>query len=214
MPTGMKRKSVTKPRKIEARIQRLEDLQEILNLQERYHFYLGMYDIGKVVECFAQNHPEVSAQISDRGKFVGIGKIRQVFENMQRAFNTKPGFMGHVMGLNPVVEINPDGRTATGLWYGFGPHSLPAPVTEQVTPMWLCGKYEMDYIKEDNRWKFLHLRFFLIFRTPYDQGWVKESEAPRVDPNNLPDECSSRHMPYDVNRVNAFLPGPPEKVVV
>ena len=30
-----------------------------------------------------------------------------------------------------------------------------------------------EYIKENNIWKFKKMHFYLIFRTPLDEGWVK-----------------------------------------
>ena len=35
------------------------------------------------------------------------------------------------------------------------------------------GTYENEYIKEDGKWKILHLRFDDIFLSPYEEGWAK-----------------------------------------
>lgn len=39
---------------LEARVRRLEDIQEIEHLQKRYQFHFGMMeDIDKIMDCFS-----------------------------------------------------------------------------------------------------------------------------------------------------------------
>lgn len=200
-------------KELEERIRRLEDIQDIKNLQARFQFYLGMLDADKIVECFARKEAGVSCEIGDRGVYLGIKQIRELFQSMQKVFKEKPGKMGHIMDMNSVIEVDKGGKTAVGLWYGFGPLSLPEttdPDKRDLTAMWIFGKYDMKYIKEDGKWKFLNFRFVLIFRTPFDQGWIKDPEALRLKFSNKPDKSPTKHMPYNPDIFNEFLPGPPD----
>lgn len=195
-----------------ARIQRLEDIQEIVNLQARYQFYFGMLDVDKIMDCFSKDIT-VSSELGDRGKYVGFDLIRKTFQDKLDASRARPGIMGNMMVVNPVIEVDEDGLTAAGLWYAFGPISVPFTTEDNLTPMWLFGKYNVKYIKEDGVWKFLHLRFFLIFRTTFDQGWVKQAEAIHKTgfSSSQPDTLATQHKPYNPSIFNEFLPGPPER---
>jgi len=201
-----------KVKRLEERCRRLDDIEEITNLQERYHFYLGMLDVDNIMELFSKQNENVYAEIGDRGKYVGLEKIREVFSNMRQTYEKTPGFMGHIMGLNPVIEVDKDGKTASGLWYGFGPLSLPGLNSNQLEQQWLFGKYDVKYIKEDGEWKILNLHFFLIFRTSFHEGWLKQQETRRVKFNADPSSPASRHNPYNPRQINTFLPGPPERI--
>jgi len=54
-----------------------------------------------------------------------LEKINEVFTKMRNAHERFPGHMGHIMGVNPVIEVDKSGKTAECLWYAFGPLSMP-----------------------------------------------------------------------------------------
>ena len=201
--------------RLEAKVQRLEDIEEIHNLMYRYFFYFANHSDRIENELFSQTNPNVYAIIGDRGKYTGIDKIKEIFGAMRETYLKVPGFMGFIIGMNPVIEVAKDGKTAQGLWYGFGPHVMPGLDTNELTQKWLFGKYVMEYVKEDDGWKILGLTFLCIFRTSYEKGWLKEQETKRVKfaakPSQTSDEVNTHH-PYDPTIVNPFLPNPPERI--
>ncbi len=70
----------------------------------------------------------------------------------------------------------------------------------------------MDYVKEDGKWKFLHLRWYITFNTPFEKGWLYQQavNSARVPPYYPPDKESTHFMPYSPYRINYILPKPPE----
>ena len=73
----------------------------------------------------------------------------------------------------------------------------------------------MEYVKEDEEWKFLKLNYRQTFDTPYDMGWVKHPTFPAGDPmerppERRPDSPPTYHRPYDPDGMNIFEPPPPE----
>jgi hypothetical protein len=79
------------------------------------------------------------------------------------------------MQLSGIVDVDPDGKTAKGRWYGFGPHAIPV---DGIRATWSFGVYENEYIKENGKWKIKKLHYNAIFSTLYEDGWVKTPLLP------------------------------------
>jgi hypothetical protein len=83
-----------------------------------------------------------------------------------------PGVFLHIlMPTAGVVDLNMDGKTAKGRWYGFFLGAMPRPV--ETKALIGCGIWENEYIKENGIWKFKKLFWNDIFCSPLDEGWVK-----------------------------------------
>lgn len=195
-----------------SKLQRVEDIQEINNLQHRYLYGFGMLDVDAIMECFSHD-PNVTMELGNKGKYAGWETIKQTFQDKLNDSKSRPGVMGNLMAMSPVIEIDEGGKTASGLWYAFGPISVPYKNNE-LTAMWLFGKYEVKYVKEDGKWKFHNLHFVLIFRTTVNDGWVKVPECIHQLglSHALKEENTSPHKPYNPDIFNEFLPGPPKPV--
>lgn len=188
--------------KLEAEVGKLRDTLEIYNLQSRYNFLIGM-NLGDRVpeEVFARTDPDVSFEIGDVGRWEGIESIKRVFGKLTKV----PGKMGLIMAIQPLVHIAEDGKTARGQWMGFGPTALPeqtsAEAESELTAFWMCGKYDMHYIKESGIWMIKKLLFAYAFVTPFDKGWV-EQPMPKAygsflkQPGGEPDKPPSNFYPF------------------
>ncbi|MFC1942194.1 nuclear transport factor 2 family protein, partial [Chloroflexota bacterium] len=121
----------------------------------------------EVIELFSDD-PATSVEINDSGVFVGKESIKRFF---WRDDKISPHFLHVLMQVNEVINIDPDGKTAKGRWYGFGPHAIPT--DGEVQAAFSCGIYENDYVKENSKWKFKKILWSRIFYTPYEDGWVK-----------------------------------------
>lgn len=181
---------------------RLRDTLDIYNLQSRYNFLIGM-NLGDRVpeEVFAKTDPDVSFEIGDVGRWEGIDSIRRVFGKLTKV----PGKMGLIMAIQPLVHVDEDGKSAKGQWMGFGPTALPeqvAPETDpELTAFWMCGIYDMEYIKEDTGWMIKKLLYSYAFVTPFDKGWVKQPMPNNYgsflkQPGGEPDKPPSNFHPY------------------
>jgi acetyl esterase/lipase len=154
--------------RLEAEVTAAEDLAAIKRLQRIYGFYVdkGMWeDLGSFfTEDAVANYPA--------GIFVGHDSIRQ-----HLFMNVGGGKMGEIglgnnrlynhMNIQPVVHLDPGGRTAKGRWRAFATFgSLGRGAT------WAEGVYEMQYAKVNGVWKFSRLDYYSGFGAPYATGWA------------------------------------------
>ncbi len=198
------------------RVKRLEDIHEIMNLQSRYTHFLHMYNWGAIEDLFAQKTPGVTVEIGNSGVYEGTEGVKRTFSG--RLASARKGRKGTLllhMAVNPVIEVSRDGKTAKGLW-----HSPSVGVaTDQGRPVASSGlgKYEVDYVKEDGKWKFWHFHYYTTMS--FDKAW-EEKPGKSVFRTSLeeayaafkPDKPSTYHMPYDSNKEKVFQPPPPEPI--
>ena len=198
-------------------ITRLADIQEIANLQGRYLFYVQAHDYEAIVDMFAKDDPEVSVEVAEGGVYVGIEKVRAMFVDLIKPFFTSAGTLPVHMLTTPVIEIQPDGETAYGMWQTLGCNTFPG--EEGLCATWQQGKYDNIFVKENGQWRFKQFRWLCNFRTPFDQGWVKQPML-NVEPLDLSNFPESTHptrtgeyyAPYDPEQEMHFGPRPPEPI--
>jgi len=189
-----------------------KDYLEIWKLQS---LYSHLYHIGRnseVPSLFAQKTPGVMMELEDSGVYEGLESVtrfwNQVFD-VNRMHRT-PGFLAIHMTVNPVIEINKKGTRARGIWHSHGVCSLSANgVMKQFIAL---GKYDIEYVKEDGRWRFLNFAYRQTYMAPYEKGWMDEPVAASIagNPLNKPDKPTTYYMPYSKYRINVMQPPPPE----
>ena len=177
---------------LENRLRTMEDIEEIKKLQRAYGFYLEHAMGEEVLDLFSDS-PEATLKIA-LGEFRGKESMSKFFSSMDQ---NDPELLHQVMQLSGIVDVAPDGKTAKARWYGFGANALPA--EGGYTQNWMNGVYENEYVKEDGKWKFLKIRWCIIFNAPFKEGWIDPSR--RVETVKL--ERPSGHDVYTPD-------GPPE----
>lgn len=207
---------------LEKKLAILNDAREIANLQARYIYYLQSHRYDQIVELFAE-HAEVSVEMDNLGKFVGRDKVTDVFLKVLKPLYTMKGAMGLHMLTTPIVEVDPDGRLAWGMWHTLGCNTQPDFVAHDtqvsadpvLLAMWQQGKYFIDFVKENGEWKWKNFRWYVNFRTPFDKGWVKQpitgnlSIVAKLIPGcPAPDDPSDYH-PFSPDELTPYLPIPP-----
>lgn len=194
---------------LEARIARLEAHRDICNLQGRYNHYLQTGQIkDKLPELFAFGNPEVKAEMCDSGEWRGADGVGRLFQHMGGKYAMPGALMVHML-LTQVVEVNDDATRARGMWNSLGTNTYKAN-DGSLEAMWQCGKYDITFCKEGGRWKYLEFRWYVIFRSPYHEGWVKRPIVEGLHEDGFP-PISRLHTPYDPRKAgNHFLPFPPE----
>ena len=147
---------------LDTRIKRLEDIEEIKNLQARYAYLIDTRQFERVADLFTDD------LVADYG---GMAKHTSKAELVEGMTRDAAGYsMWRHQMLMPLIEL--DGDKATGTWYLLCPFTAIRP--EGDVPGWIQGKYErIDYVRVDGIWKIRHLTFTLNFFSPYDDGWVK-----------------------------------------
>ena len=150
---------------LELRMRRLEDIEQIKKLKARYCAYCDdNYDAEGIASLFTADGEWDGGAL---GKGVGHEGIKKFFRRAPSAFT----FAIHNV-MNPIIEVN--GDVATGRWYLVQP--LTRREDDKESAMWLAGRYEDDYVRAGDEWKFKRLKFITIFLAPYADGWAsKES---------------------------------------
>jgi hypothetical protein len=186
------------------------DYLEIWKLQS---LYAHLYYIGKRSEVpglFARKTPGVNMEIEDSGVYEGIESITRFWNTVFSDKKIGPGHLAIHMTVNPVIEINRDRTRARGIWHSHGYCSF---VGDDSYRQFLClGKYDMEYVKEDGKWKIYKFAYRQAFMCPYEKGWVEEPVAASLaaSPDNKPDKPTTFYTPYNRHRISNMEPLPPE----
>jgi hypothetical protein len=183
---------------LQSRIQRLEDIKAIEKLQRIYGYYRDYADWQKIVDLFSDSAESV--EVADLGVYKGKKGVKKFYLELMGAEPPRPGMLSLQMNVQGVVTVNPDGRTASGRWYGWAMEALPAVSIHygELRQTWTHGIYENEYVKENGKWLFKKLYYSLIFRTPYEDGWLKTPVIGQNGPSQEvpPDALSTNYHPY------------------
>jgi ketosteroid isomerase-like protein len=145
---------------LERRVRVLEDVEAIKRLKHRYADACDCgYDADALAELFAED------AVWDGGLF-GRYEGREAIRDFFRGVSSSIVFAMHYM-MNPIIDVT--GDRATGTWYLFQTCTF----AQGNTPIWGAARYDEEYVREPDGWKFRRLRLVSSFWTPFDEGWVK-----------------------------------------
>jgi hypothetical protein len=168
---------------LQARVQTLEDIENIKKLQRAYGYYLEHMMVEDVLDLFADGE-NVELWVT-AGKFIGKDEISRLYHYIRDSFPSVE-FLHQIMQLSGIVDISPDGNNAKGRWYGFGANALPIK-GGKINPGWMNGVYEVDYIKQNGKWKIIKLRWCMTFRASWTESFVEKArrdDSPMDRPQN------------------------------
>ena len=151
---------------LETRLQRLKDIKEIERLQKIYGYYCDYMEFDKVVDLFSDNAESV--EVADHGVYKGKEGVRRFYIDLiQGGKDREPrfGLLSINMQLQGVVTVDPGSKTAKGRWYGYMIEAKPTLSLHEgeLRQLWGHGIYENEYVKENGKWMFSKLHFFLNF---------------------------------------------------
>jgi hypothetical protein len=165
--------------RLRLRVQRLADQDAVENLQRIYGFYVDKGLWGDAAALFTD---DATLEIQGRGTFRGQGRILEYL----RAIGPEgpvPGRLFEQMQLQPITDVEADGRTARSRWRVFSQQALHGQFHE-----WASAILENEYRKENGVWKIRRLHVYPSMITPYEAGWGKQSlPASRFEPRLDPD---------------------------
>ena len=170
---------------------RLQDTQEIENLQNAYGFYLDKWQWDSATALFAD---QGTLELAQRGVYVGRQRIRASLED---AFGPQGLHQGEVSDhafYQPVIHIADDGRTAFA----------------RLRELSILGKYgveaylaggtrENQYVKENGVWRIKSDHLYLTFLADYALGGWAHGALPAPGPSKTlpPDRPPSvNYMPF------------------
>lgn len=177
---------------LKKKVQKLDDMNEIIQLQGRYQYLLLKQEWDQVAgRCFARKAEDVRIEASDSGVFCGEKGVLRFFAEHMHAVDNEPGAFAMHMAVSPHIEIADDGMTAKGLWFCPGNFTKPS-----GNFGWWWGMYIIDYIKEDGAWKLWHVNASPFFATPYHVGWLDCPIQVATMSDGLEDGPPTAYNPY------------------
>ncbi len=145
---------------LEQRIQRLEDIEALKLLKSRYAEYCDNdYNPSQLAALFTQD------AIWDGGSLGYVESREAIHALFSAASKALPFAIHHV--TNPAIEV--DGDRATGSWLLFQPCVHAA----GDTALWIAGRYQDEYRREDGVWRFSKVTFRPNMISPYELGFAK-----------------------------------------
>lgn len=130
---------------LERRVRVLGDVEAIKRLKHRYPDACDRgYDADTLAALFAAD------AVWDGGLF-GRYEGREAIRDFFRGVSSDIVFAMYYM-MNPIIDV--DGDLATGTWYLFQTCTF----AEGNTPIWGAARYDEEYVREADGWKFRNLR--------------------------------------------------------
>lgn len=159
---------------LEARIQRLEDIETIKQLKARYCERCDAnYDADGLAALFTED------AIWDGGKTFGVATGREAIRTHFSGASKRVTIARHQV-MNPIIDV--DGDAAKGHWLLFQPCTNATREGEDA--MWLAATYADTYRRVDGVWLISGMTIDVAFFTPFDKGWVAERFLPGRAPQN------------------------------
>lgn len=141
------------------RIERLQDLSEVENLQRAYGYYVDKSLWYDLADLWTEDG---TLEIGGRGVFLGKDRVFEYMNVGLGAVGPKPGLLYDHQQFQPIVTINPDGRTAECRMIAF----------VMSSGGWGHNYYENRYVKENGVWKMAALHGPFNMYAGYDVGWL------------------------------------------
>lgn len=158
---------------LEREITRLEDIQEIENLQQIYGYYMDTHHRQEVVDLFSDETESI--EIESVGLFLGKEGVKRFFLDNdlipKGETQVPPWVQIRIMMAQDVIDIDPSGKTAKGRWNTWLAEAMV--VGGIPRQQWVHGYYENEYVKENGRWKFKKLHWNVTFFTSFEAGWLR-----------------------------------------
>jgi hypothetical protein len=159
--------------KLNHRLERLHAADECENLMDKYQYYHMRGMRKEETELFALKTPGACVEmlwgIYDEPEGVLRWKKSEGYGKPPR----KGVLPLHAM-TTPIIEVARDGETAKGLWLMLGAETF-TPEDGETFNKWACGRFAMDFIKEDGQWKIWKYNTTGILLSPFEKGWHVEN---------------------------------------
>ena len=169
---------------IEQQLARIEDADQIENLQMRYGYYLATLLWDDLAALFEDNG---TIEIAMRGVYAGRAAVRRNL-NLYGQAGLDDGVLHNHMQYQPVITVAADGRSAK-----LRSRALSMMGNAGKNGQWMGGTYENEFIKVDGVWKFRKDQQVNTYFAPYDVGWkeLKLRPPPGITDSNPPDRPPS-----------------------
>lgn len=155
---------------LEARAQRLIDINAIKRLQRAYGYYLDEGQWDDAADLFTS---DATLEIGKDGVYRGHEHVRAYLRALgDGRQGLAPGQLNEHIQEMPVITLAADGLQARGTWRDIL-------LTGQLgrDAYWGEGPTEVRYVKQDGIWKISALHWFQTLYVPYEGGWARSADS-------------------------------------
>jgi hypothetical protein len=194
---------------IAQRSARVNDINEIENLQRSYGYYLDKMLWEHVIDLFADG---ATIEVGLSGVYEGKDSMRRYLYSLSDGMQGPiDGVLNNHLQLQPIVTVADDGRSAKARWRAL---ILTGTSGSGSGGNWGEGPYENEYVKQDGVWKISKLHWYATYYVAYEGGWLNStteavraySEGKGVLPDRPPSEA---YEPYPAAHIPPFhFPNP------
>ena len=145
------------------RVQRLEDLEAIRTLVNRYAHLVWQDKPLEAVDLFA-----ISGVVDmgpDGGRIKGRENLRAIYQKKVDEMVLHPFVHNHVIELNSELDGNSLAKTAIGVAY------IDLRCVRDGQSLMGSGYYNDKYVREDGEWKFQERILKMEYLVPPTEGW-------------------------------------------
>ena len=154
---------------LEARKERIEDVNAIERLQAAYGYYVDRALWDEVANLFAD---EGTIEVGLDGVYVGKERVREYLYALGGGRQgLADGQLSEHLQVMPVITLAPDGLTAKARWRAI---TLTGELGGDA--FWGEGPYENEYVKDDGVWKIKTLHWYQALYVPYEGGWQTKAD--------------------------------------
>jgi len=183
-------------------VQRSEDRHEVENLMAKYcYLHMRGLHVEQAEQLFAKHSPGTAVQITNWGIYDGYNGVERCYPGFHTYLDAHAspdgkgtGHMSQHTLTTAVIEVAGDGKTAKEC--GFHPATKTGYSQGKWLAKWVWGYYGCDFVKEDGKWRILHLRVYRHFSCPLRQrlGRSRSRRPDEID-IHIPDEFKPDRPP-------------------
>jgi hypothetical protein len=139
-------------KEIEKNLRILMDIEEIKKLQAYYVARINPPKWNEIKDCFAKD----AVFDTYAGRVRGIELVEKILtENISQLH--KGQFSAFI--VQPYIEVDGDKAKASWGLVELLPNDLKMPFMTPDAPNWVYGPYEMEYVRENGKWKISYLKW-------------------------------------------------------
>jgi len=146
---------------LDARITRLEDMNQIERLQRTYGYFVDKSQWTLLSELFAD---DATLEIGGKGLFLGKPRVLEYMQTAFGADGAREGVLANHMQFQSIPDISADGTTG---WIRSRAYVMSM-------GGWGLPLYENEYRKENGVWKISRLTGPFTMYSSWD-GWAKNA---------------------------------------
>lgn len=164
------------------RVTRLNDEDEVRNLQHSYGYYVDRRMWDDVVDLFT---PNATVKIAGgNATYMGASGVRKAMVDRMGPQGLTTGILNDHPLLDTIVQVDPNGKEAIARGIEIGMIGN----VNASTASWEFSAFRNRFVKDDGLWKLSELHLAPLISANYSEGWGNGGEplGPSVSGSSVP----------------------------